>query len=724
MKKKKLMIAALCASMGLSPIMSAYAAPGTDTGDIRQESELAEKVSAPVAAGEETEVPGDATEDTEQGSSLKDQETPADAETAEDTETPEDADTTEDPFEDEDTATEPSWKETPTGFMYETSAAENGKYYTDQDKWVQIGEAYYLFDENGYMRTGEVEAEDENGDICRYYLQEKTQDGDMPQNSSIGQRTSGWHAVMEDGTYMGKRYYDPKNNGAAVAEGWVDDGSSHYYIDQDTGYAVVDTELTIDGITYHFDEEGRLVGEENPNLKDGWNIEDGKWYLCKDGVKLMGWQQDPEDGKWYYLDSNGIRSGWIQDGDAYYFCNASGVKQTGWIQLGQTWYYLDETDGHRIYGWQNIDGKDYYFRPETGEMASGWVLDNGTYYYCSREGQKSYGWVLDEGKYYFMNKESGALTFGWFQDEGYWYLTDASGAMRVGWVESGGHKYFLNASGHMVTGFQQIGNYKYYFSEDGIMQTGWVKIDGAYRYFRGDGIMATGWQQVGDNVYYLQEDGTRLADGWHRFGEDRYYFDDRGVNYRNGWYYIDGYKYYFQADGKLLQDLDTLIGQQSSYVLKVDRTACIVTVYAKDGDNGYIIPVKEMICSVGLPETPTSAGTFYTSAKFRVKELIGPSWGKFATRVYNGVYFHSVACLDPNNVTFSLPAAEFNKLGTPASHGCIRLCVRDARWIYENCAIGTQVTIGDNYFQPYDRPYMQKIPLDWFWDPTDVEALR
>lgn len=707
MKKKKLMIAALCASMGLSPVLSAYAAPAANTEDVREEAVQAEEEPASEgnvmpeanAADNAAENAG-GTENTDAAVS----ESP-DGEEADNS---------------EDVQTEPQWENTSEGFRYKTTEAANGEYYTAADQWVKIKDAYYLFDENGYMRTGEVKDEDGK----EYYLQEAAEETETPENSTVGQRTSGWHAVMQDGTYVGKRYYDEKDNGAAVTEGWVNDGSNRYYIDPKTGYAVVSTEIIIDNITYHFDEEGRLVGEENPDLKDGWNIVDGKWYLCKDGVKLMGWQQDPSDGKWYYLNSNGICSGWIQDGDTYYFCNASGVKQTGWVQIGTTWYYMDATDGHRVYGWQNVNGKDYYFTPETGEMATGWLLDNGTYYYFTREGQKSYGWVLDDGKYYFLDKSSGALQFGWFQDEGYWYLTDASGAMRVGWVESGGHRYFLNASGHMVTGFQQIGNAKYYFSEDGIMQTGWVKIDGSYRYFRGDGTMATGWQQVGDNVYYLQDDGTRLADGWHRFGDDRYYFDDRGVNYRNGWYYIDGYKYYFQADGKLLQDLSTLIGQQSSYVLKVDRTACIVTVYAKDGSNGYIIPVKEMICSVGLPATPTSSGTFYTSAKFKVKELMGPSWGKYATRVYNGVYFHSVACSDPNNVTFSLPAAEFNKLGTPASHGCIRMCVRDARWIYENCAIGTQVTIGDNYFQPYDRPYMQKIPLDWFWDPTDVEALK
>ena len=34
---------------------------------------------------------------------------------------------------------------------------------------------------------------------------------------------------------------------------------------------------------------------------------------------------------------------------------------------------------------------------------------------------------------------------------------------------------------------------------------------------------------------------------------------------------------------------------------------------------------------------------------------------------------------------------QFNKLGQTASHGCIRLSVGDAKWIYDNCALGTKL---------------------------------
>ncbi len=32
-------------------------------------------------------------------------------------------------------------------------------------------------------------------------------------------------------------------------------------------------------------------------------------------------------------------------------------------------------------------------------------------------------------------------------------------------------------------------------------------------------------------------------------------------------------------------------------------------------------------------------------------------------------------------------------LGRRASHGCIRVQVKDAKWIWENCGVGTQILI-------------------------------
>ncbi len=47
------------------------------------------------------------------------------------------------------------------------------------------------------------------------------------------------------------------------------------------------------------------------------------------------------------------------------------------------------------------------------------------------------------------------------------------------------------------------------------------------------------------------------------------------------------------------QMLIRCLGKQDSYEIKVNKTTNVVTVYAKDGNKGYIIPVKAFVCSGG-----------------------------------------------------------------------------------------------------------------------------
>jgi lipoprotein-anchoring transpeptidase ErfK/SrfK len=56
----------------------------------------------------------------------------------------------------------------------------------------------------------------------------------------------------------------------------------------------------------------------------------------------------------------------------------------------------------------------------------------------------------------------------------------------------------------------------------------------------------------------------------------------------------------------------------------------------------------------------------------------------------HGVYlFHSVIVDRQGNIIRS----EALKLGHPASHGCIRLSLSDAKWVYEHIKAGTKVVI-------------------------------
>ena len=100
-----------------------------------------------------------------------------------------------------------------------------------------------------------------------------------------------------------------------------------------------------------------------------------------------------------------------------------------------------------------------------------------------------------------------------------------------------------------------------------------------------------------------------------------------------------------------------------------------------------------MVCSTGKDATPTPKGTFTTTSpvarwgyfpKYDV-------WGQYLYRINGSILFHSVLYTDSNES--SLIAGSLYKLGTKASHGCVRLSVDDAKWIYTNCPAGTTVKV-------------------------------
>ena len=67
--------------------------------------------------------------------------------------------------------------------------------------------------------------------------------------------------------------------------------------------------------------------------------------------------------------------------------------------------------------------------------------------------------------------------------------------------------------------------------------------------------------------------------------------------------------------------------------------------------------------------------------------------------------------------------SSYDKLGNPASSGCVRLCFRDTKWIYDNCPVGTAVQVVDEKAPtgsvPEIIPARIKDSSHNGWDPTD-----
>lgn len=154
----------------------------------------------------------------------------------------------------------------------------------------------------------------------------------------------------------------------------------------------------------------------------------------------------------------------------------------------------------------------------------------------------------------------------------------------------------------------------------------------------------------------------------------------------------------------------------SPYLIKVNKQQNCVTIYGKDDNGKYTVPVKAMVCSTGY-DTPI--GTFRTPQKIRWHLLMGDVWGQYCTRINKGVLFHSVWYYQKDPSTLS--GRQYNRLGTTASHGCVRLTVADAKWIYDNCPIGTTVVVYNSTNPgPLGKPVAIKVPNTQGWDPTDI----
>lgn len=156
------------------------------------------------------------------------------------------------------------------------------------------------------------------------------------------------------------------------------------------------------------------------------------------------------------------------------------------------------------------------------------------------------------------------------------------------------------------------------------------------------------------------------------------------------------------------------------YLIAINRAADTVTVYQKDENGNYLKPYFPMICSTG-EDTPL--GEYRTIEQYRWRFLFGDVYGQYAVRIVGHILFHSVPYLSQNEA--DLEYEEFNKLGTPASMGCIRLQVADVKWIYDNCPIGTPVVLYDDaeHPGPLGKPDFTHIDLEdekmRGWDPTD-----
>lgn len=388
----------------------------------------------------------------------------------------------------------------------------------------------------------------------RYYFDPIT--GQAVKNRYV-QEADGWYYYGEDGNAIrpqdgevnidGQIVYLYANGRQAKGELVLDNGILRYY-DPNSGTRVSNTTLTVNGMTYRFDENG--VGTDVPNPNGYYSDDNGNWYYKNaNGDNLTGAQII--NGQKVFFRNNGQQvKGAYGDsyGDlyAFYDINSGNLVTNRYVEYMGNWFYLGK-DGKPVKGARNIDGQDVFFNYQ-GVQAKGVFGQDGVY--------------MPE---YYYDKDNGrkVIKAGFVKDnKGLTYYLDEKGEKVLGLHEINGDLYYFRQGGAYK--YTQLGdmwqdsiNYIdgkiYYFDQFGkAVKNRFVFTEGAWHYFYGDGTAATGAVQInGQNLYFDTNHGRQVKGDFAPDG--RYYDENSGELVTNQTRTINGVTYHFDENGRANQ---------------------------------------------------------------------------------------------------------------------------------------------------------------------------
>lgn len=133
------------------------------------------------------------------------------------------------------------------------------------------------------------------------------------------------------------------------------------------------------------------------------------------------------------------------------------------------------------------------------------------------------------------------------------------------------------------------------------------------------------------------------------------------------------------------------------YAVEVDVTNQLIKVFGLDEQGTHTNLEKIFWASTGTERFPSAVGEHVLTGR-RARWAEFPTWGggkaRWWLRINSEIAFHSI--IYNSNSLDSVNMNSVRRLGSRASHGCIRLTVADAKWMYDNVGKGTVVTIRED----------------------------
>ena len=333
------------------------------------------------------------------------------------------------------------------------------------------GNTYYFQKDSGQLISNRYWSDDEGN----WYYSDK--DGRL----LIGAQTVDFvnvyfydDGVQVKGDFAPNGHYYDKDTGALVTNRYVEKDGKWYYVN-DKGDKLIGAQ-TIDGVEVYFDKDGIQAKGVFANADHFYDKDTGA--AVRDQIVEV-------DGKRYYVGTDGrkVYSGThIVHGE-----EVNLIVGDGHQGFGEFTYYADSGDYIRFDGKKvtkagfvrTKDNHWYYLDGKGGKLVSVQVIDGELYYFG-----------LPTRKYYYGMQSRGELIYAYYSDtipnsSHIYYLDEATGAaLKNQYHEWEGSWYYFGPNWYALTGEQTIDNVPVYFHSNGKQAKGeLVTVDGKIHYY-------------------------------------------------------------------------------------------------------------------------------------------------------------------------------------------------------------------------------------------------
>ena len=321
-----------------------------------------------------------------------------------------------------------------------------------------------------------------------------------------------WYYYDADGKLLTGRqtidgvqlYFDA--NGKQAKGTLIDIDGDTYYFDKDSGAMWTNRSLTLNGMTYEIDDQGRVTSSlRNTFVQD----KDGDWTYLKDkGQVATGWQTI--DGIQLYFDGTGkqIKGERILiDGKYYHFDKNSGELLRNAFHSFNSYIHYFGNDGAQVFGWYTLDGHRVYFKENGIQAKDDLLLIDGNYYYFNQDGQLLVNGSAKSYNSLYLADSEGKLLSGWREIDGKTYYLDPSNQYRyINTTETiNGKTYLFGSYAELLRNETKSG---YVSDENGIVRIGFYRTDKGYLYYLEPRVIEfyqPTWKEIDGKLYHFEK---------------------------------------------------------------------------------------------------------------------------------------------------------------------------------------------------------------------------